>query len=275
MDIFKANNYEEIGGNSEFEIEVAEGIDAQGEKVEIKEEPTVEEPTVEEAVVEEPAVDEPAVEEPTVDEPEVGQLHAAILLEPQQDGTMEMTPVGATMNKAPENINKEFEVIKDNVIDKENLAAQLYKVTSLEIDDVMQSVEQLKGALDKLGIPYDKTKNLVVEDRDGGITAFCLTDQKENEQVQSVDMEQEGESQNIPDMEEDKEIDDRIRDVGSIDSGELYAIINAEDKDKFNKIIDNIKDSRESADMAKEQIQQVEKREAKEAREQGGFEMTR
>lgn len=43
---------EVIGG--EFEIEVGDGIDAQGTTVEVKEEPTVEEPVVEEPAVEEP-----------------------------------------------------------------------------------------------------------------------------------------------------------------------------------------------------------------------------
>ncbi|MBE5812468.1 MAG: hypothetical protein E7314_02285 [Clostridiales bacterium] len=294
MDIFKAKNYEEIGGNNEFDIEIGEGIDANATTVENvgdgASEIPAEEPTVEnvgdgahdipadEQAKDEQAKDEQAKDEQDKDEQdkdEVGQIHAAILLEPQQDGTIEMTPVGATMNKASETINKEFAVIRDNIIDKETLAAQLHKVTELGIEDVMQSVEQLKGALDKLGIPYDKSKNLVVEDRNGGKTAFCLTDDKEAEQEQTIDTEQDMESQAIPETQEGKKIEGRIRDVSGIGSGELHAIVNAKDKKEFNKVIDNINDSKERATMAKEQAQQVDKRQEREAREQGGYKMER
>ena len=298
MDIFKAKNYEEIGGsNGEPVIEVGEGIDVDPKTLEdLREQPletikkeelnqdkemeknhslddlrdqpleTVEELETAETLFEsKDEINDQPLE--SLEEKEIGQMHAVIILEPQQDGSMEMTPVGGEINKAPEMVTKEINIIKNNVIDKDMLASRLKEVTNESLDNVMGSVELLTGMLDKLRIPYDKSKNLVVEDRNGAKTAYCLTDVRENEQNL--------EEQNIPDAKEVAKNENRVRDVSSIDMGEMHAIINAENKDKFNKIIDNINDSRENMANTREQMQQTGARMEKETKEQGGFEMTR
>lgn len=103
MDIFKANNYEEIGGNnSEFEIEVAEGIDAQGSKVEVKEEPTIE--NVGDGAHDIPA-EETTVEEPTVEESEADKI---------QKNTEEKTTIGE--NSSPDDVEEQNYKLEVNMV---------------------------------------------------------------------------------------------------------------------------------------------------------------
>lgn len=204
------------------------------------------------------------------EESEFCQLHAALLLEPHEDGSMDISEMGGVKNPAPENVERALQPVKDNKIPVELIAPRPGEVMNFE--EVLGSPELLENRLKELHIPYDPGKNIIVEHENGHKVAYCLN-QGSQQMEQGNDQEIGDEA--TPELEATEKIENRVRDVSSMDVGEENAIITAKDKEDFNRTIDTINDSRESATMTRDQIEKSQAREDKEAQEKGGYDMDR
>ena len=192
-----------------------------------------------------------------------GELCAVLLIEPHEDGRMDISEMGGVKNPAPENVERALQPVKDNKIPVELIAPRPGEVMNFE--EVLGSPELLENRLKELHIPYDPGKNIIVEHENGHKVAYCLN-QGSQQMEQGNDQEIGDEA--TPELEATGKIENRVRDVSSMDVGEENAIITAKDKEDFNRTIDAINDSRESATMPREQIQAREE-------ERGRYDMDR
>lgn len=277
---------QEVEKEVEKEVEVekaSEEKEAEAEKsleeekeVEAEKSPEEEkEAEAEKTLEEENEVDITSEEEPEQEELEQGesgfcQLHAALLLEPHEDGSMDISEMGGVKNPAPENVERALQPVKDNKIPVGLIAPRPGEVINFE--EVLSSPELLENRLKELHIPYDPGKNIIVEHENGHKVAYCLN---QGSQQMEQENDQEIGDEATQELEATGKIENRVRDVSSIDVGEENAIITAKDKEDFNITIDTINDSRESATMTRDQIEKPQAGEDKEAQEKGGYDMDR
>lgn len=256
---------EVIGG--EFEIEVGDGIDAQGITVEVKEEPTIEATVAGEQTVEDPAVEEPVAAEQTVEVQtvEVPGYIAGHVITFEGDKVISHDSVVNNCMNVPENIKQEFSRDYENVFTIDeitaransmsfNLAPYLDVKQDKDGNSIMKfkSPDILKNVLSQLKFPFNEKINIVVLDQNNNNNVSYMTKDDEREK-DGNEMDVEGQNEQSTDRDDgrnDRQGDSRVRVLGSMDSGDIHAVVNAGDKDTYDEVCNSIEDSNKTKDIA-------------------------
>lgn len=143
----------------------------------------------------------------------------------------------------PQELRKALENAYKNVFDKDNIIA-LARAVTIEIPDtVFNSPDMLKNVLDRLGLPYDENKNIIVADKNS-YTAYFMGD-KQNEQEKYQENTQIAEQVDGKGNEGVEKADKRVNTTANIGSGDIYSIAEAKTLEEFNGVINGINDSKE------------------------------
>ena len=102
-------------------------------------------------------------------------------------------------------------------------------------NSIFNSPEDLKNALDALGIEYNEELNIIIQDEKYGYTAYFSNENGQEKDDKSNELgNQEIEIRN------DKMNDTRNRQLGTMEAGEITTVVNAKGKDSFDQTCNTI-----------------------------------